>query len=154
MERESARALVSKASSLQSMKAPRQGWIHTFRTALGMRGTDLAERMQTQRSAVANLERSEQEGRINLRSLEKAADAMGCRLVYAFVPKEAQSIEEMIEARAEMKAREIVKRAGVHMALEAQSIQESEQAQQIERLKKRILQGKPSELWSTKSNAE
>ena len=48
--------------------------------------TQLAHRLGVQQSTVVRLEQSEKRGAVTLNSLRKAAEALGCELVYAFVP--------------------------------------------------------------------
>lgn len=62
------------------------GWIGATREALGMSATQLAERCGVSRQTAQHYERSEVDKTIQLRTLERAAEALGCRLVYAFVP--------------------------------------------------------------------
>jgi len=45
------------------------------------------------------LEQSEERGTISLNSMERVAAAMGCKLVYALVPLDGKTLEEMGEAR-------------------------------------------------------
>ena len=54
-------------------------------------------------------------------SLRAAADALGCRLVYALVPKSG-SIHELAEERARTKAAENVRAVEHSMALEDQAV--------------------------------
>jgi predicted DNA-binding mobile mystery protein A len=62
------------------------GWIGATREALGMSATQLAKRCGVSRQTAQHYERSEVDKTIQLRTLERAAEALGCRLVYAFVP--------------------------------------------------------------------
>jgi predicted DNA-binding mobile mystery protein A len=66
---------------------PPRGWVRAIREALGMSQAALAARMGVTPSAVAALERSEAADRAQLDSLRRAADAMDCDFVYAFVPR-------------------------------------------------------------------
>ena len=71
---------------------------------------------------VVNLQKSEAEYRITLGSLRAAADALGCQLVYALVPKSG-SIQDLAERRARAKAAENVRAVDEHsMALEDQAV--------------------------------
>ena len=58
----------------------------------------LAARMEPSQSAVSQLERSELTDRAQLDSLRRAADALDCDLVYAFVPR--TSLEATLRTRA------------------------------------------------------
>ena len=71
---------------LRSLR-PKEGWIAYIRSALSLPSSQLAKLMGiTQPSALA-METREQDKVITLETLDNAANAMGCDLVYAFVPK-------------------------------------------------------------------
>jgi predicted DNA-binding mobile mystery protein A len=72
-------------NKLAAAPAPRS-WIHHMRSALGMTTRQLGRRMKINQSAIVEFEKSEAKGAIQLGSLRRAAAAMNCRLVYAFVP--------------------------------------------------------------------
>lgn len=59
-------------------------------------------------------------GSISLRTLEKAAEGLGCRVVYVLVP-ENQSLAAMREKQAMDKARTLNQYAERHMELEDQA---------------------------------
>jgi hypothetical protein len=67
------------------------------------------------------LEKSEADYRITLGSLRDVADALGCQLVYALVPKNG-SIQDLTEERARTKAAENVRAVEHSMALEDQAV--------------------------------
>jgi predicted DNA-binding mobile mystery protein A len=100
---------------------PQRGWIRAIREATGVTIRDLAKRLGKAPSVAAHLEVSEAEYRITLGSLRAAADALGCQLVYALVPKNA-SIQELSEQRARAKAAENVRAVEHTMALEDQAV--------------------------------
>jgi predicted DNA-binding mobile mystery protein A len=100
---------------------PRKGWIRAIREATGITVRDLAGRLQRAPSVAAHLEGSEAEYRITLGSLRDAADALGCQLVYALIPKSG-NIQELAEARARSKADENVRAVEHSMALEDQAV--------------------------------
>jgi predicted DNA-binding mobile mystery protein A len=100
---------------------PQKGWIRAIREATGITVRDLASRLHRAPSVAAHLEGSEAEYRITLSSLRDAADALGCQLVYAFVPKSG-SIRELAEERARTKAAENVRAVEHSMALEDQAV--------------------------------
>ena len=86
---------------------PPRGWIRAIRDALGMTAAQLGERMHVSQPTVTELEKAEVESRITLGSLERAAEAMGCTLVYALVPR--RPLEEMVEERARQIAEEKIR---------------------------------------------
>ena len=60
---------------------------------------ELATRMKGSLSLAAQFEKSETEYRITLNSLRQVADALGCDLVYALVPRQG-TLHELAEQRA------------------------------------------------------
>lgn len=100
---------------------PHKGWIRAIREVTGVTVRDLAEKLHKAPSVAAHLEGSEAEYRITLASLRDAADALGCQLVYALVPKSG-SIQELAEERARTRAAENVRAVEHSMALEDQAV--------------------------------
>src|ERR1700685_3160068 len=72
---------------LRAPARPPRGWGRAIRPALGMSTTVLAPRLGTTAGAVTRLEQSEAANRIRLDTLRRAADALGCDLVYLLVPR-------------------------------------------------------------------
>ena len=56
--------------------------MRAIREALGMSAQELGTRVHVKRQTIENLERSEANGKITLDSLNRAAKALGCRVVY------------------------------------------------------------------------
>lgn len=100
---------------------PQRGWIRAIREATGVTVREMAKRLRKAPSTVIYLEKSETEYRISLGTLREAADALGCKLVYALVPKSG-SIQELSEQRARSKASENVRAVEHTMALEGQAV--------------------------------
>jgi predicted DNA-binding mobile mystery protein A len=97
---------------------PRGGWVRAIRQALGLTAVDLAARMQISEGAVRSLERAEPGGTVSLERLGRAAEAMDCELVYAFLPR--TSLAQTVERQARMKARNELMAVERTMSLEAQ----------------------------------
>jgi predicted DNA-binding mobile mystery protein A len=97
----------------------KKGWVKSIRQAIGMPVDELARRMGVCRWEIVRLEKSEESQRIMLSTLHRAAEGLGCELVYALVPKEG-ALEEM--AAAQTRVREKAK---------AQELQEHEAAKQV-----------------------
>jgi predicted DNA-binding mobile mystery protein A len=72
---------------LRELARPPRGWVRAIREALGMSAAVLAARLGTTPGAVTRLEQSEAADRIRLDTLRRAADALGCDLVYLLVPR-------------------------------------------------------------------
>src|ERR1700681_4556552 len=66
---------------------PWKGWLAAMREISGLSLRGLAARLHTPHQLVAALEKSEAADRITLKKLRQTADALGCELVYALVPK-------------------------------------------------------------------
>jgi predicted DNA-binding mobile mystery protein A len=115
---------------------PQRGWIRAIREATGVTVREMAERLDKAPSVAAHLEKSEAEYRITLRSLRRAADSLGCQLVYALIPKSG-NVQELAEAGARAKASENVRAVEHTMALEDQAVGEVEN--KIEEETRRIL---------------
>jgi predicted DNA-binding mobile mystery protein A len=129
------RALDRRYTRLRPLVAeaavPRGGWVLAIRGALGMSAADLAARMGTAETAVLSLERNERARRVRLDTLGRAADALGCDLVYALVPR--NSLDAMVDDRARTVAAEQLRQVDHSMRLEAQGVDdEAARAQLIE----------------------
>lgn len=131
---------------LDGLSLPPEGWLRTLRHALGMSGPQLAKRLGVTKARVSRAEQDELTGSVTLKTMQSMAEAMSCRFVYAVVPSE--EIEDMIKKRALQKAREQVKSASTHMALEAQTLSNDQLAFEIDRLATEIVEKMPSNLWS------
>ena len=88
-----------RALTPSSTARPAGGWVRAIRDALGMSAAELATRMGTSQVAVTKLEASERAEGARLATLTRAANALGCDLVYAFVPQ--VSLEAQVRAQAE-----------------------------------------------------
>ncbi len=80
---------------------------------------DLATRLKVSESSVARLEASERAGTAQLDTLRRAADALGCDLVYALVPR--RPLEDMVQEQAHTKARKLLAEVQHTMLLEDQA---------------------------------
>ena len=110
---------------------PSKGWIRAIRQVLGVSSGELARRLGTSRQLPLQLEKSEAEDRITLKSLRAVANALDCDLVYALVPR-AASMEELIENRARTEARQRVLGVEHSMALENQAVGKLDEAVEAE----------------------
>jgi predicted DNA-binding mobile mystery protein A len=99
-------------------RPPKTGWIATIRNALGMTREQLGKRLGITAASVADIERSEQNDRIQLDTLRRAAAALDCELVCALVPR--RSLSETVDARKDMLAEAAYARTAHSMALENQ----------------------------------
>lgn len=136
------------AQQLGSSQTPSEGWLATLRKALGMSGAEVAARMNVSRNAVYQAERNERDGAITINQMQKLAEAMGGRFVYAIVPE--GSIEDVILAQARRKAEARIRRASAHMALEKQSLPSAQTKQRIEELADELARDMPPDFWEVK----
>ncbi|MFY0619750.1 helix-turn-helix domain-containing protein [Shimia sp.] len=100
-----ARIVDQAAKSAETWPTPESGWISTMRRALGMSADQVARRKGVSRNAVYQAERSEKDGAVSLKQMERLADAMGGKFVYAIVPKEP--VERLKYAQAVATAEEL-----------------------------------------------
>ena len=131
--------------SKTNLKRPPRGWIKAIREALGMTSEQLGARIGLSQPRIHVIEKSEITGSITLGTLEKAAQALECQLVYALVPR--KSLQELVMERARKTATNRLRNAGHTMALEAQGVEFEDEEEQLNQLSKRLLEKAVSEIW-------
>lgn len=142
------RQLDKRLSSMQNMEQfmrPPRGWLKAIREALGMTTAQLGRRLGVVQSRVVAIEQAEAKGTITLNSLEKAAQALDCRLVYALMPR--QPLEDIVEQRASLLAKSRLKSTGHTMTLEAQGVDATDESEQLKRLIRQLVEKSGSKLW-------
>lgn len=142
------RQLDKRLSSLRNANAlarPPRGWVKAIREALGMTTAQLAQRLRVSQPRAVAIEKAEAAGAITLNSLERAAHALDCRLVYALVPR--QSLDAVIEERARLLAEKRLQPTRHTMALESQGVDSSDESEQLKRLARRLIDQAGSDLW-------
>jgi predicted DNA-binding mobile mystery protein A len=127
---------------LRALARPPRGWVRAIREALGMSAAVLAGRLGTTAGAVTRLEQSEAADRIRLDTLRRAADALGCDLVYLLVPR--RPLTATVQERARDVAREQAAAIEQTMRLEDQATGRT--AELEDRLAARLLER--GGLWS------
>jgi predicted DNA-binding mobile mystery protein A len=115
-----------------------------------MTTAQLGRRLGLTKQRVGVLERAEAEGKMTLASLKRAAQALGCELVYAVVPRE--SLVGLVERQAQVVAASMVKRAAHSMWLEHQGTSEQASAAQIKDLAEKLRSEWSSRIWDSPSN--
>ena len=124
---------------------PSRGWIRAVREALGMTTAQLAKRMDVRQPRIVELEKAEASGNITMRSLERAAEALGCQVVYALIPREP--LTTTLEERALQVAERQLSSVEQTMRLEAQGVDDQAQRKRtLERLADDLLR-RPARLW-------
>ncbi len=76
----------------KARRVPRGGWLKAVREAKGMAQTELATKLGFKRQAWAQFEASEARDAISLASLRRAADVLGCDVMYFVIPRQAASL--------------------------------------------------------------
>src|SRR5271155_797025 len=107
-----------------------RGYIREVRDALEMSSYQLADRLGINQSSVMEMEENERAGKISLKTLERAAAALGCRLVYGLVPN--NSLEEHVWAQAKARAVDVSNPVLRTMALEQQATDARSQEELIQ----------------------
>jgi predicted DNA-binding mobile mystery protein A len=141
---------VDSASLSADLTLPPEGWLRTMRKALGMSGAQLARKMGVTRALISQAESNEVSGSVTIKTMQKMAEAMGCRFVYAVLPPKGKETEDVIFAQAMKKARAIAERTDEHMALEGQSLAKATLDNQIERLAHKLAREMASDFWKDK----
>jgi predicted DNA-binding mobile mystery protein A len=113
-----------------------------------MTTAQLAERLGIAQPSVVGLEKSEASKAITLATLERAARALDCTLVYALVPR--KPLEALVQERAREIARERLATISHSMALEDQRVGPDDEREQLERLAQKLIEGPGSALWGRK----
>jgi predicted DNA-binding mobile mystery protein A len=127
---------------------PPKGWVKAIREALGMTAEQLGTRIGVTKPRVYEIEKAEISGSITLGSLERAAHALDCKLVYTLIPK--QPLQEAVEMRALEVATKRIRAASHTMTLENQALDEKELREQIETLARGLSDQNGSGLWEEK----
>lgn len=125
---------------------PDKGWINTIRTTLNMTMAQLGIKLKVTKQGVKKIEESEAKGSISINSLKEAGDALDLKLVYGFVPKD-QTIDNLIDIKAQALARKIVLRTNQNMKLENQGISEEKLKQSVKDLATEIKREMRKSLW-------
>jgi predicted DNA-binding mobile mystery protein A len=115
---------LSEARSL--LPRPSGGWIASIREALGLTLAEVGQHLRAARQTVQKFERAEATDRITLGTLRRVADAMGCDLIYALVPKSG-SFAELAERPTRERASRDAKSVVHTMALEDQKPENANQ---------------------------
>ena len=148
-DRETARRQLDKRLSLlqnaEMFARPPQGWLKAIREALGMTTAQLGQRLGVSQPRAVNIEKGEAKGSITLDSLEKAAHALDCRLVYAIVPR--TPLESLVEERASLLAKKRLKYTAHTMALEAQGVSADDESEQLRQLTRQLIRQAGPKLW-------
>ena len=132
-------------ASIHICKRPSDGWIRAIRKSLGMNVRQLANRIGITQQSTSQLESNEIHDTITLKSLRRVAAAMNCQLVYALIPNEHSSLENIVRRQAFKKAKEIVESVDHSMMLEAQTVGDTKK--KIQQITDELVKNLDSTLW-------
>jgi predicted DNA-binding mobile mystery protein A len=126
---------------------PPQGWIASIRSALGMTQSQLAARLGMSRQNLNKLEKSELAGTLEIKTLRKVAQSLGCEISYVLLPK--TSLDDTVIKQAAIVASKIVGETEKHMRLEKQGTQSHFQKKSVSDLAEEIAHEGGKKLWGT-----
>jgi predicted DNA-binding mobile mystery protein A len=133
---------------LRDDNIPPSGWLKAIRGALGITSRQLAARLGVEQAAILQFEKNEAEGKASLETIQKAARAMRCKLVYAIVPEEPfTSLESLMDEQAVRAAHEIIARVDHSMRLEQQGLSPERSSEQVRDLAAELKAKVDPSLW-------
>jgi predicted DNA-binding mobile mystery protein A len=130
---------------LTNSPRPPKGWLRAIRDALGMTTAQLAQRLGVSQPRIVELEQSEASGSVTLNTLQRAAEALGCRLIYALVPE--RPLAETVRNRADFVAARHTSAVAHSMRLENQEVTGKDVAEDLHRQQVERLLRRPARLW-------
>ncbi|MDA9430227.1 hypothetical protein XH88_00170 [Bradyrhizobium sp. CCBAU 51627] len=142
------RHLDSRFATLRALshaQRPPKGWIRAIRDALGMTTAQYAKRLGVSQPRIVELEKSEQGGSVTLNTLQRAAEALGCRLVYVLVPE--RPLAEVVTKRAAEIAERQSRAIEQTMRLEDQAVDDNQAARALREQAIEDLLKRPARLW-------
>lgn len=125
---------------------PQKGWINTIRTTLNMTREQLGVKLELTKGAIQKMEEREATGQITINKLRDVGKALDMQFVYGFVPKE-ESVDNLINNKAQTLARKIVLRTNQNMKLEGQGIGDEKINETINELANEIKREMRKSLW-------
>lgn len=146
--KEAVHHLDERFSSLRALaKHPRpaKGWLRAIRDALGMTTAQYARRLGVSQPRIIELEKSEVSGSVTLHTLQRAAEALGCRLVYVLLPE--RPLAETVNERAVLVAGEQAEAIEHTMRLEDQAVKDKRAAHALRQQMIDELLQRPARLW-------
>jgi len=129
---------------------PPSGWVKAIRGSLGLTIRQLAERVGVGHGSIAKLEKRETKRKVTIESLENAARAMDCKVVYAIVPIESgNTLDDIIKNKAYEATRKVMKDVAHTMRLEKQGTSEKQIQKEIERVAQELVESNDARIWET-----
>lgn len=146
--RDAIRHLDKRLHALRKLhEAPRppKGWIRAIRNALGMTTAQLGQRLGVSQPRVVEIEKGELSGAITLNTLQRTAEALGCRLAYTLVPE--RPLQDVVRSRAVQLAQEKLAAVEQTMRLEDQTVRSKTASNELLRQFIDVLLEHPARLW-------
>ncbi len=137
---------IQKLTVLKEVIPPSNGWIHAIRQGINMSLRQLGERMSITPQSVREIEERERNGTVSIKVLRQVASALRMNFVYGFVPED-QTLDQMIEQKAQELAKHIVERASIQMGLEDQKNTDERLAKAIKERTDELKRELPRYLW-------
>ena len=91
----------------KNLQGSGQGWLRTVRCAVGVSAAEVAGRMKVGKSELYRMESAEKLGAIELKTMRKAAEALGCDLVYGLAPKQGTLTQMAAAVEADRERRRL-----------------------------------------------
>jgi predicted DNA-binding mobile mystery protein A len=113
-----------------------------------MTTAQLAKRLGVSQPRVVEIEQTEVVGTVTLQTLQRAAEALGCRLVYVLIPD--KPLAETVQSRAEFVAQRQLAPVQQTMRLENQAVTDKAASDRLrDEVVERLLR-RPARLWDEK----
>jgi predicted DNA-binding mobile mystery protein A len=134
---------------------PPSGWVKAIRGSLGLSIRQLADRVGVGHGSINQLEKREPKKRVTLESLENAARAMDCKVVYAIVPQESgATLDDIIRNKAIAAASKILKEVSHTMKLEAQGTSNKQVQNEIKRIANQLIESADNRIWDVETKGK
>jgi predicted DNA-binding mobile mystery protein A len=137
--------LKQQLKPFDNITIPAEGWIKTIRQAMGMTALQLAKRSNLSRPRILRIEKDETLKHVTLSTLEKVAEGLSCRVVYALVPQ--KDLLTAIDEQAEQYITNQLQSISHSMLLEDQQVADHMQKKQKEMLKEEVLKNNIKDIW-------
>lgn len=105
----------------------------------------LGRRLEMTPQGVSELERQESAGKINLDTLSKAAEQMGCGVQYVLVPK--STLNDVVERQARKRAREKLLGINASQSLEDARLSNEQMQRSVDDLANELKLERARDLW-------
>jgi predicted DNA-binding mobile mystery protein A len=134
---------------------PAAGWLKAVRGSLGLTIRQLAERVGVGHGSIYQLEKREPQKKVTLESLEGAARAMDCKVIYAIVPlTRGAKLDDIIFHNATVAATKIVSAVDHTMKLEAQGASVKYVKSEIRRIANDLIESNDIRIWQVEKKTK